>query len=74
MFNRSYIALLVALALLAGCRGANGINAVPSAFQAARGIGPGGSVAFDSVGPTHMSDGFPTSVQSQRRRRESEEL
>lgn len=61
MFNRSYIALLVALALLAGCRGPNGINAVPSAFQAARGIGPGGSVAFDSVGPTHMSDGFPTS-------------
>ncbi|HEY6324994.1 MAG TPA: hypothetical protein VIW73_00580 [Candidatus Cybelea sp.] len=61
MFNRSCIALLVAAALLAGCRGGSGINAVPSAFQAAHTIGSAGSVAFNPIGPTHMSDGFPTS-------------
>jgi photosystem II stability/assembly factor-like uncharacterized protein len=61
MFNRSCIALLVAVASLDGCRGGNGINAVPSVFQGVREVGSAKSVAFKPIGPTHMSDGFPTS-------------
>jgi hypothetical protein len=51
------------VAVLAGCRGGSGAGVIPVAMQATRGeVGPsGGSVVFEPLGPTHMSDGFPTS-------------
>jgi hypothetical protein len=64
MLNRRFaLASLIVFAVLAGCRGGSGINAIPSAMQPAHGAGNAmaGSLQFAPIGPTHMSDGFPTS-------------
>src|SRR5215831_12225669 len=62
MFNRLSLVALLAASLLAGCRAGSGINAVPSGPQssAAR-ISGTATVQFVPIGPTHMSDGYPTS-------------
>jgi photosystem II stability/assembly factor-like uncharacterized protein len=59
--RRHLVAFCCALAMLAGCRGGTGFNALPPAFQANGVRGNAGSIAFQSLGPTHMSDGFPAS-------------
>jgi photosystem II stability/assembly factor-like uncharacterized protein len=67
MFNRrSMCASLVALAVLAGCRGGAGGNALPFSSRPSQGSGGSAGAAlsgitFTSLGPTHMSDGLPTS-------------
>ena len=64
MFNhRWFCASLITVAALAGCRAGSGINALPAGSQAsqvARSVVPQ-AVRFESIGPTHMSDGSPTS-------------
>jgi photosystem II stability/assembly factor-like uncharacterized protein len=61
MLNRRLIiASLAVAAILAGCRGGSGINAVPSG-SGGNGGAPVASIQFVPIGPTHMSDGFPTS-------------
>ena len=60
--HRHLIAFCCTIAILAGCRGGTGFNALPSASQPNGAVRPSaGSVQFQSLGPTHMSDGFPTS-------------
>lgn len=58
-FRRTAVSLLVAASVLAACKG--GVNAVPSVSQGFEGAPAAGSIAFAPIGPTHMSDGFPTS-------------
>jgi hypothetical protein len=64
MFNRRWFcAFLITAAVLAGCRAGSGINALPAGSQASQ-AGSGAvplALRFESIGPTHMSDGAPTS-------------
>jgi hypothetical protein len=56
---RYRFAAFVIVSVLAGCRG--GTSALPS-MQSSTGAGASpGSVQFQPLGPTHMSDGYPTS-------------
>jgi hypothetical protein len=61
--RRCIFASFFIAAALTACRGSNGTNVIPSAMQPSYGIvNPmAGSVQFKPIGPTHMSDGFPTS-------------
>ena len=63
MFNiRLLAASAVAACALAGCRAGSGVNTLPAGSQPnAHGAPLAGSVQFESIGPTDMSDGFPTS-------------
>ncbi|HEX3456567.1 MAG TPA: hypothetical protein VHR97_01305, partial [Candidatus Baltobacteraceae bacterium] len=60
---RLLFASFVTIAMLAGCRGGAGSNAIPPAAQPGGAFGslPAKSVTFAPIGPTHMSDGYPTS-------------
>jgi hypothetical protein len=61
MFNRRLIiASVIAIAAISGCRGGSGINSLPPGSQFAAHTNAT-SVQFASLGPTHMSDGSPTS-------------
>lgn len=59
--RRSPLALFVALAILAGCRGSAGNGELPPLTQGLAGGAAAGGLQFKSLGPTHMSDGLPTS-------------
>ncbi|HEY5425427.1 MAG TPA: hypothetical protein VIJ77_02660 [Candidatus Tumulicola sp.] len=61
--RRSFFASLAAVAILAGCRGGAGGNALPLTSQTVRGESGAAlaGIKFKSLGPTHMSDGLPTS-------------
>ncbi|MEO6834907.1 MAG: hypothetical protein ABI231_03255 [Candidatus Tumulicola sp.] len=65
MFDRRSIPVaLVAAAVLAGCRGGAGGNALPATSQSFQGAGDAAAIAslkFKPIGPTRMSDGLPTS-------------
>ncbi len=65
MFNRrSFCASLIGVAVLTGCRAGSGINPLPFGLQTTSQLGRNAvpqAVQFESLGPTHMSDGFPTS-------------
>src|SRR6185437_14594597 len=61
MYNsRVLYASLLAVAVLAGCRGATN-NALPPAGNAGAIGAAAASIAFTPIGPTHMSDGYATS-------------
>jgi photosystem II stability/assembly factor-like uncharacterized protein len=60
--RRCIYVLFIGAAFLAGCRGGLGNNTLPPATQPFGGASSNaGSIAFKPIGPTHMSDGFPTS-------------
>lgn len=63
MFDRRWVCVSFIIAVvLAGCRAGSGINTLPVGSQPLQPV-PGAEpqVQFGSIGPTHMSDGFPTS-------------
>jgi photosystem II stability/assembly factor-like uncharacterized protein len=56
------LAVFASVSLLAGCHASGGINAVPAVPLALQENGAmAGAVDLEPIGPTHMSDGFPTS-------------
>jgi photosystem II stability/assembly factor-like uncharacterized protein len=61
---RCGVAAFVSIAVMAGCRGAPGGSALPSLRSlqspSAFGMSPD-ALQFEPIGPTHMSDGLPTS-------------
>lgn len=61
--RRIGIAAFAAVGLLAGCRGGTGAGMMPPVGQAPDRIGnpTAENVSFAPLGPTHMSDGSPTS-------------
>jgi hypothetical protein len=59
---RLLAATAVVLGVLAACRAGSGMNSLPLASQATAGGGAtSNAVVFEPIGPTDMSDGFPTS-------------
>ncbi len=59
--RRLILAVCISMTALAGCRAGGGSNAMLPATQSPVGGPATGSVQFQTLGPTHMSDGVPAS-------------